>query len=53
MIWENLLQGFDQEVTLAKINCPSVYTKAATQYEEDGVLYTANSDEDAAKAPPA
>jgi pimeloyl-ACP methyl ester carboxylesterase len=40
-------EGFDQEETLSKINCPSVYIKAATQYGEDGVLYAANSDEDA------
>jgi pimeloyl-ACP methyl ester carboxylesterase len=42
-------EGFDQEKTLAGIDCPSVYIKAATQYGEDGVLYAANSDEDAEK----
>ncbi len=42
-------EGFNQEETLSKINCPSVYIKAATQYGEDGVLYAANSDEDAEK----
>lgn len=34
---------------MSKINCPSVYIKAATQYGKDGVLYAANSDEDAEK----
>lgn len=42
-------EGFNQEETLSKINCPSVYIKAATQYGKDGVLYAANSDEDAEK----
>jgi pimeloyl-ACP methyl ester carboxylesterase len=42
-------EGFEQEETLSKINCPSVYIKAATQYGKDGVLYAANSDEDAEK----
>ncbi|TCL75321.1 pimeloyl-ACP methyl ester carboxylesterase [Hydrogenispora ethanolica] len=42
-------KGFDQEETLSKIGCPSVYLKAATQYGKDGVLYAANSDEDAEK----
>lgn len=40
-------EGLNQEETLSGINCPSVYIKAATQYGEDGVLYAANSDEDA------
>jgi len=43
------LEGFNQEETLSKINSPSVYIKAATQYGKDGVLYAANSDEDAEK----
>lgn len=42
-------KGLNQEETLTKINCPSVYIKAATQYGDDGVLYAANSDEDAEK----
>lgn len=41
--------GFDQEETLSRISSPSIYLKAATQYGKDGVLYAANSDEDAAK----
>lgn len=43
------LKGIDQEKTLSNINCPSVYIKAATSYGKDGVLYAANSDEDAEK----
>lgn len=42
-------EGFDQEEILSKVNCPSVYIKAATQYGKDGVLYAANSDKDAQK----
>lgn len=42
-------KGFDQVDTLSKINCPSVYIKTATQYGSDGVLFAANSDEDAEK----
>ncbi|MGE4283810.1 MAG: alpha/beta fold hydrolase [Clostridia bacterium] len=42
-------EGFDQQETLSNIECPSVYIKAATLYGEDGVLYAANSDEDAEK----
>lgn len=42
-------KGFNQEETLSKINAPSVYIKAATQFGEDGVLYAANRDEDAEK----
>lgn len=42
-------EGLNQEEILSKINVPSVYIKAATQYGEDGVLYAANSDEDAGK----
>lgn len=41
--------GLDQEATLSAIQAPSVYIKAATQYGQDGVLYAANSDEDAQK----
>lgn len=42
-------EGLDQAETLSKVNCPSVYIKAETQYGRDGVLYAANTDEDAAK----
>ena len=42
-------EGFNQQKTLSQIDCPSVYIKAATQYGKDGVLYAANSDEDAEK----
>jgi len=42
-------KGFNQEETLSQIDCPSLYIKAATQYGKDGVLYAANSDEDAEK----
>ncbi|ROR23910.1 pimeloyl-ACP methyl ester carboxylesterase [Mobilisporobacter senegalensis] len=42
-------EGLDQEETLSNIKAPSVYIKAKTQYGEDGVLYAANSDEDAEK----
>ncbi|EOR21155.1 putative hydrolase or acyltransferase [Clostridium sartagoforme AAU1] len=40
-------EGLDQEKTLQKIDCPTIYVKAETQYGKDGVLYAANSDEDA------
>jgi pimeloyl-ACP methyl ester carboxylesterase len=43
------MDGFDQETTLLNIQCPSVYIKAETSYGKDGVLYAANTDEDAAK----
>lgn len=42
-------QGFNQEETLSKIDRPVVYPKASTAYGSDGVLYAANSDEDAEK----
>lgn len=32
---------------LESIECPTVYLKAETQYGDDGLLYAANSDEDA------
>ena len=41
--------GMDQAETLSKIQCPTVYLKALVQYGKDGVLYAANSDEDAAR----
>lgn len=42
-------KGFNQKETLSKINTPSIYIKATTQYGEDGVLYAANRDEGAEK----
>ncbi len=39
--------GMDQAETLANIQCPTVYIKALVKYGKDGVLYAANSDEDA------
>jgi pimeloyl-ACP methyl ester carboxylesterase len=42
-------EGLDQAEALSKVNCPSVYIKAETQYGKDGVLYAANTDDDAAK----
>lgn len=42
-------KGFNQEETLTSIKCPSVYIKASTNYGKDGVLYAANTDEDAQK----
>ncbi|MFW4357238.1 MULTISPECIES: alpha/beta fold hydrolase [Gordonibacter] len=38
----------DQVDLLARIECPTVYLKAETNYGEDGLLYAANTDEDAA-----
>ncbi len=43
------MAGIDQEAMLRSIECPTVYLKAATRYGEDGVLYAATSDEDAAR----
>ncbi|MBZ2174298.1 alpha/beta hydrolase [Schnuerera sp. xch1] len=40
-------EGFNQEDTLSKIDVPTTYIKAQTMYGDDGVLYAANSDEDA------
>lgn len=40
----------DEQVRmLESIACPTVYLKAETRYGKDGVLYAANSDEDAAR----
>ena len=39
--------GMDQAETLAKVSCPTIYIKALVRYGKDGVLYAANSDEDA------
>jgi pimeloyl-ACP methyl ester carboxylesterase len=43
------MAGVDQEAMLKSIQCPVIYLKAATSYGKDGVLYAANSDEDAQK----
>lgn len=39
----------DQADILSRVECPVVYIKVITRYGEDGVLWAANSDEDAAK----
>lgn len=41
--------GTDQAEILAGVQCPTVYLKAMTRRGEDGVLWAANSDEDASK----
>lgn len=41
--------GVDQADLLRRIGCPTVYLKAETNYGKDGLLYAANSDEDAAR----
>ena len=41
--------GVDQADVLGRIACPTVYLKAQTNYGEDGTLFAANSDEDAAR----
>ena len=41
--------GVDQADLLSRITCPTVYLKAQTSYGEDGTLFAANSDEDAAR----
>ncbi len=43
-IW---MKDIDQERMLKDIKCPVVYLKAKTLYGKDGILYAANSDEDA------
>lgn len=43
------IHGVDQEVLLKAVVSPTIYLKAATNYGQDGVLYAANSDEDANK----
>ena len=40
---------YDQADLLSRITCPTVYLKAQTSYGEDGTLFAANSDEDAAR----
>lgn len=39
--------GVDPERFLTEIDCPVIYLKAATRYGRDGVLWAANTDEDA------
>ena len=43
------MASIDQEALLRSIECPVVYLKATTRYGDDGVLYAATSDEDAAR----
>ena len=43
------VDGIDQEAMLGQIACPVVYLKASTNYGDDGVLYAATTDEDAAR----
>jgi len=43
------MAGVDQESMLKNIRCPVIYLKANTQYGKDGVLYAANTDDDADK----
>ena len=43
------MAGIDQEAMLRQIVCPVVYVKASTNYGNDGVLYAATTDEDAAR----
>ncbi len=43
------MKGLDQEAMLQKIKCPAVYLKASTLYGKDGVLYAANTEDDADK----
>ena len=43
------IKGIDQETMLKTIQCPTVYLKAETNYGKDGVLYAANTDDDARK----
>lgn len=41
--------GVDQSLILSSIRCPTIYLKADTAYGDDGVLYAANTDEDAGR----
>lgn len=45
----SFFEGVSQEEILKGIECPNLYMKAATHYGEDGVLYAANTDENAEK----
>lgn len=42
-------EGVDQAEVLSRIACPTVYLKAKTNYGDDGILFAANSDDDAAR----
>ena len=39
----------DQAEMLSRIKCPAIYLKAATKYGKEGMVYAANTDEDAQK----
>ena len=41
------MAGVDQEDMLKRIQCPVVYLKANTKYGDDGMVWGANSDDDA------
>ena len=43
------MKDIDQQAMLERIGCPVVYLKASTNYGDDGVLYAATTDEDAAR----
>lgn len=43
------MEGIDQKEMLKKIKSKTIYLKASTMYGEDGVLYAANTEEDADK----
>lgn len=43
------MKDIDQENMLKSIKCPVIYLKANTQYGKDGVLYAANTEDDADK----
>lgn len=43
------LAGVSQEDILKGVHCPCTYIKANTDYGDDGVLYAANDEDDAAK----
>lgn len=43
------MADIEQEVLLRSIKCPTVFLKATTRYGDDGVLYAATTDEDAAR----
>ena len=43
------MAGIDQEAMLQAIECPTVFVKTTTDYGDDGVLYAATTDQDAAR----
>ena len=43
------MAGIDQEALLRQIACPTAYLKATTRYGDDGVLYAATTEDDAAR----